>query len=150
MRVFLDSLMREPASRPPARSSLVGFLAVGGAGALAFVGLTSLAMALDGGLTPWVVNTVCYGALIVPVYMLHRRFSFQSDASHGRALPRYMAVQAMALVLAAGFSILLHGLPSMPTPLASTLVIGLTSGVNFLVLRSWAFARSHWAGAEAG
>ena len=99
---------------------------------------------LDTGFADWVVNTACYASLIVPVYLLHRRYSFDSDAPHIQALPRYMAVQAMALVLAAVFSFLVHGVLAMPTLPASTLVIALTSGVNFMVLRSWAFARAQW------
>ena len=146
MSASLESLMREMDRSPaaPAWSGFLGFLCVGGAGAVAFVVLSSLFIGLGTGLADWVVNTLCYGVLIVPVYLLHRRFSFHSDAPHGQALPRYMAVQAMALVLAAAFSVLVHGVPAMPTPAASTVVIVLTSGVNFLVLRSWAFARSHW------
>ena len=72
---------------------------------------------------------------------MHRRFSFQSDVSHWQALPRYMSVQGMALVLAALFSYVVHGVLNLPTVFASMLVITLTSGVNFMVLRSWAFAR---------
>ncbi|WP_323016004.1 GtrA family protein [Devosia sp.] len=147
MSTSLESLMRDMdrSAAPPAWSGFLGFVCVGGAGALAFVALSSLFIGLGTGLADWMVNTLCYGALIVPVYSLHRRFSFHSDAPHGQAMPRYMAVQAMALGLAALFSLLIHGATAMPTPAASTLVIVLTSGVNFLVLRSWAFARSHWA-----
>lgn len=147
MSAALKSLMRD---EPPARGmsplfgSLFGFIAIGGAGAAAFVVLSTLVIWLDTGFADWAVNTACYASLVVPVYLLHRRFSFSSDAPHSQALPRYMAVQAMALVLAAAFSYVVHGVPAMPTVLASMLVIGLTSGVNFMVLRSWAFARSQW------
>ncbi|MNW21468.1 hypothetical protein D3C71_2224120 [compost metagenome] len=50
----------------------------------------------------------------------------------------------MALVLAALFSFVVHGVLGVPTVPASMLVIALTSGVNFAVLRSWAFARAQW------
>ena len=84
-------------------------------------------------------SALCYGVFIVPVYLLHRRFSFGSDAPHRQALPRYAAVQGMAMLLATLFSVIAYGVLSMPTLLASILVVMMTSGVNFVVLRSWAF-----------
>lgn len=148
MSAALQSLMHDvPASRtaPSVLGGLFAFLLVGGAGALGFVVLSTLMISLNTGYADWQVNTACYAATILPVYLLHRRYSFQSDASHFQALPRYLAVQGMALVLAAAFSYVIHGVPSLPTVFASMLVIALTSGVNFMVLRSWAFARAQWA-----
>ena len=46
-----------------------------------------------------------------------------------------------SLLLAALFSFVAYGLLALPTVVASLLVIGLTSGVNFVVLQTWAFAR---------
>ncbi|WEK05131.1 MAG: GtrA family protein [Candidatus Devosia phytovorans] len=147
MSAALQSLMRDAPAARIERSVFAGlfaFLLVGGSGALAFVVLSTMGISLNPGVEAWQVNTVCYALTILPVYLLHRRFSFDSDASHWQALPRYVAVQAMALVLAALFSYVIHGMP-MPTIFASMLVIALTSGVNFMVLRSWAFARSQMA-----
>ena len=147
MSAALQSLMRDvPPSRAraPLFSGLVAFIAIGAAGAAAFVVLSTALIWLDTGIEDWVVNAAAYAALIVPVYALHRRDSFDSDAPHSQALPRYMAVQGMALLLAALFSFVVHGVLAVPTLFASILVIGLTSGVNFMVLRSWAFARAQW------
>jgi putative flippase GtrA len=147
MSAALQSLMRDvPPSRDraPLLGGLFAFIAIGAAGAVAFVVLSTSVIWLDTGFADWVVNTACYASLIVPVYLMHRRFSFDSDAPHSQALPRYMAVQFMALLLAAAFSYVVHGVLAMPTVFASMLVITLTSGVNFVVLRSWAFARAQW------
>ncbi len=147
MSAALQSLMRDvPPSRAraPLFSGLVAFIAIGAAGAAAFVVLSTALIWLDTGIADWVVNAASYAALIVPVYALHRRYSFDSDAPHSQALPRYMAVQGMALLLAALFSFVVHGVLAVPTLFASILVIALTSGVNFMVLRSWAFARAQW------
>ena len=144
MSAALQSLMPDaPRLRAdaPLFGGLFAFLVVGGAGAAAFVVLSTLLIWLGTGFAPWMVNTACYAVLILPVYLLHRRHSFQSDASHWWALPRYVAVQGMAMLLAALFSYVIHGM-SVPTLFASMLVIALTSGVNFMVLRSWAFART--------
>ena len=144
--------MRDVSSGQPAAplfSGLIAFIAIGAAGAAAFVVLSTAMIWLDTGFADWVVNTACYASLIVPVYLLHRRYSFESDAPHGQALPRYMAVQGMALILAALFSFVVHGVLAVPTLPASILVIALTSGVNFMVLRGWAFARTQWVPAVA-
>ncbi|WP_332693773.1 GtrA family protein [Devosia sp.] len=145
MSASLESLMCDvPRSRAPQWGGLIVFIAIGGAGAAAFVVLSTLIIWLDTGIADWVVNTTCYAALIVPVYLLHRLYSFRSDASHWQALPRYLVVQGMALLLAALFSYVIHGVTALPTVVASMLVITLTSGVNFMVLRGWAFARAQW------
>jgi putative flippase GtrA len=134
-------------------TGLLAFVGIGASGALAFVALSTAVIWLNPHAPAWVVSPFCYAATILPVYLLHRRFSFRSNASHRQALPRYVAVQAMALLLTALFSWLVHGQLQLPTLLSSMLVVGLTSGVNFVVLRSWAFAtrRTHApSGAVAG
>lgn len=150
MSAALQSLMRDvPPMRPDAKlfGGLLAFIAIGAAGAASFVVLSTAVIWLGTGFADWMVNTACYAGLIGPIYLLHRRYSFTSDAPHMRALPRYMAVQGMALLLAALFSFVAHGVLAMSTVLASLLVITLTSGVNFMVLRSWAFARAQWSAA---
>ncbi|MET3924383.1 GtrA family protein [Devosia sp. 2618] len=133
------------ARRMPDFGGLFAFIGIGGGAAAAFVVLSTVIISLNTGVADWIVNTGCYAAFIIPVYLLHRRLSFRSNAPHMQALPRYLAVQGMALILAAVFSFTLHGVMNIPALFSSMLVIALTSGVNFLVLRSWAFARAHWS-----
>lgn len=139
----LESLMRESAleaPRNPVALQLLTFLAIGMAAAIGFVGLSSLTISLITFIPNWIVSAVCYALFVVPVYLLHRRFTFASDTPHSHALPRYVAVQVTALALATIFSYIAYGTLGLPAPLAALLVIGLTSGVNFVVLRAWAFA----------
>ena len=146
MSASLQSLMMREVPREapaPLFSGLFAFLGIGVGGAVAFVALSTIMISLNPGLAEWAVSAACYAATILPVYLLHRRFSFGSDASHWQALPRYVAVQGMALLLATVFSFVVHDLLTLPTVLASMLVIGLTSSVNYVLLRSWAFARGH-------
>lgn len=145
MSVSLESLMRESlAARgsPPVLPGILSFLIIGSVAAIAFVGVSSAALALPTGWPKWLVSTLCYGAFIVPVYLLHRRFSFASRAPHLRALPRYLVVQIWGLGLAAGFSWLAYGRFDLPNPVAGLLVVGLTSGLNFVILRLWAFSQT--------
>lgn len=145
MSAALQSLMRDVPQAVPQRGPLGGvfnFIGIGAGGAGAFVVLSTVMMWLDPAAERWMINAACYAATILPVYLMHRRFSFDSDASHVQALPRYLAVQAMALMLAALFSFVINGVFALPTLFASMLVIALTSGVNYVVLRGWAFARN--------
>ena len=145
MSIALESLMRAQPDEARMRSNGGGvlmFIAIGALAALGFVVLsTALIWALPM-VDSWLISTLCYAAFIVPVYLLHRRFTFASNVDHLQALPRYAVVQVMALALATAFSFLLHGTLSLPSLAAAILVITLTSGVNYLVLRSWAFGRS--------
>lgn len=143
MSVSLESLIQQPVVDDrdiSVGTQLLSFLIVGGLGAGGFVALSSLMIRLPLGPPAWIVSTCCYALLILPVYLAHRRFSFRSDAPHTHALPRYVGVQLCGIALASLFSFVCYGVFGMPTLFASLLVIGLTSGVNFVVLRLWAFA----------
>ncbi len=143
MNVALESLMREPPALQPsnhAGGGIVSFLLIGGGAAASFVVLSSVLVALLPMVEAWIVSAACYGAYIVPVYLLHRRFTFASDVGHRQALPRYAAVQGMALLLATLFGYVFHGTMGLPSLPAAALVVAVTSGVNYLVLKGWAFA----------
>ncbi len=143
MSASLESLMSGAVSRGSDSSpmrELLGFLAVGAGGALVFVALSSVIIGLPTGWPAWVVSTLCYAALIGPVYLLHRQFSFRSDMKHRVAFFRYVTVQASALCLAAAFSWLFYAVFHLESWLAAPMVTVVTAGVNFVVLKFWAFA----------
>ncbi|MDR3472505.1 MAG: GtrA family protein [Devosia sp.] len=143
MNPALESLVPDPFIEVDGEQSvfaqLLAFAAVGGSGAVAFVALSTLSIELHTGVANWVVSTLCYALLIVPVYLLHRRFSFRSEAPHRHALPRYVSVQIGALLLASLFSYVTYHLLALQPVWASLIVTGLTSGVSFAVLKLWAF-----------
>jgi putative flippase GtrA len=143
MNAALESLMPDDAGRTFGRGplgDLVAFVLVGGGGLVAYVLLTTALMAMVPAWPRWAIGAGCYAGLILPVYLMHRRFSFQSDARYQVALPRYVAVQTVAVGLAALFSWLFFSVFGVPSFFGSVLVIGLISAVNFVVLRLWAFA----------
>lgn len=140
MSAALASLMPDVPKAPAPSDSILSFILIGGFGSALFVTLSSIAVSLLPGHPEWQVNAACYAMTILPIYLLHRRFSFRSVAAHRQALPRYVTVQLMALGLAALFSFVIYGTLRLPPFAAALLVVALTSGVNFVVLRSWAFA----------
>jgi putative flippase GtrA len=134
-----QTVIAEP--RLPAQlRQLFRFGLVGGSGAVAFVLLSTLAVEARTGAPDWLVSVVSYAGLILPVYLMHRRFSFRSAAPHGQALPRYVAVQAMAVLLAGAVSLGVYAVPGLPTIAAAVLVSGLTAAFTFALLKLWAFA----------
>jgi SAM-dependent methyltransferase len=139
---LLDDRVSEVPVAGPARTGIeiLSFLVIGVVAALGYVALSGFAVAILPVVPRWIVSALCYAAFIVPVYLAHRRFSFQSDVPHFESFPRYLAVQVSALVLAVLFSYLAYAVVGLPTLTASLLVIALTSGVNFVVLKLWAFA----------
>ena len=148
MNAALESLMPDDVGRVPGRSALgdlVAFVLVGAGALLTYVVLTTLLTGLDLPWPRWVTGAACYAGLVLPVYLLHRRFSFRSNARHRVALPRYVAVQTLAVGLAALFSWLFYTVFDMPSFHGSVLVIALVSAVNFAVLRLWAFAERRGA-----
>lgn len=141
--VSLESLIRGadiPADRPSAGASLLAFLIVGGLATGCFMALSTAMIGLGTGVPDWLMSAACYAAMIVPAYLGHRAHSFRSSSPHRVAFPRYVAVQISAVCLAALFSLVCYGAFRFPTPVAAFLVAGLTAGVNFVVLRAWAFA----------
>lgn len=119
---------------------LLSFGLVGGVAALAYTLLTAALIELHTGIPNAVIGTFCYALFIGPVYLAHRRLSFRSGTPHAVALPRYIAVQLSALLLAALFSQLAYSVLDLSSLPGAFLVIVLTSGVNFAVLKLWAFA----------
>jgi putative flippase GtrA/SAM-dependent methyltransferase len=144
MSVSLENLLRtagrDAEGLSPALTQLLAFGVVGVVAAAGYVVLSSALIALGTGVPDWIVSTLCYALFIVPAYLGHRRFSFASETPHGVALPRYIAVQLSALLLAGFFSILFYSFFGFSSFVAGPLVIVLTSGVNFVLLKLWAFA----------
>lgn len=144
MSISPESAM--PASGPAKQSviaEIAAFLVVGGLAALSFVVLSAVLISLDSGVPDWIVSSICYALHVGPVYLAHRRFSFRSQLPHSVALPRYIAVQASAVVLAAIFSFVCYSLLGLEPIIAASVVTLLTSGVNFVLLRVWAFTHRH-------
>ena len=143
MSASLESLMRdslEQTSERPVTAELGWFLGVGGGAAVALAAVTTAMISLRTGVPDWAMTALCYAAFIGPVYLLHRRLSFRSAAAHGQAFPRYAAVQLSAIALVSLFSLICYAVLGGPSMFGSLLVLGLTAGANFALLKLWAFA----------
>ena len=130
----------DESARNPADRSVAEALPVGGTGAVAFIALSSTIIELHTGLPEWLISGLCWAALIGPVYLGHRILSFRSSVPHGQALPRYILVQLCGVTLAALFSFLCYRVLGFSSIVGAALVAVFTAGMNFFVLRLWAFA----------
>jgi putative flippase GtrA len=143
MSVSLQSLTFETAIRrdkPSALYQLMMFLLIGGVAAGAYVWLCTIVAGLGTGAPEWLTNSMCYALFLLPAYLAHRRYSFRSDAPHRHALPRYVTVQVVSIMLTALFSYVSYSVLGMETAAGAFLALILTAGVKFAVLRAWAFA----------
>lgn len=143
MSVSLQSLMFDTAvsrPKPSLLTQLITFLAIGTVAAGAYVWLCTVVASWQTGAPEWLTNSICYTLFLLPAYLAHRRYSFRSDAPHQRALPRYTIVQVVSIVLTALFSYVSYNMLGMETAIGAFVVLCVTAGVKFVVLRAWAFA----------
>ena len=85
------------------------------------------------GLGPTVAAGLCYALGVALSYALNRRWTFASDASHGRDLPRFLLAYGTGLVSTmATITLLLRWLRP---ELAQVLNIGITALVIYASLR---------------
>ncbi len=124
----------------PRWDGLGAFLAIGVGAALFFVMLIGVLASAYPEVPAWELSALGFASLLVPVYLLHRRFAFGSGTAHERTLPRYILVQLATLFAAALFSFVAYGAFGLDNLTAALLVIGVTSVLNFVVLRAWAFS----------
>ena len=119
---------------------LGAFVVIGAGAAALFAVVASALVTAFPDIAPLQIQLLVFASLLVPAYQLHRRFCFPSEMPHVRAVMRYATVQLGVLCLAGFFSQLANGVVGLPHLTTLLLVFGLTVGVNFSVLRTWAFS----------
>lgn len=73
-------------------------------------------------------------------YLGHRRYTFRSAADHGRAVPRFMIVSAIGLLLAGVIPLGLESVAVAGPHVSFVIVTGVVAGVSFLGLRLAVFS----------
>ena len=98
------------------------------------------------GTPPAVTAAICYVLGLTLSYVINRAWSFQSEASHRRDLPRFLFAYAIGFATTVGLIVLLTRW--MPAELAQILNIGLTAMVIYLSLKITGFGKGK-AGPDA-
>lgn len=92
------------------------------------------------GLAPVLTAGLTYVLGVVLSYVLNRAWSFESTASHGRDLPRFLVSYGIGLVATMGFIVVLTRW--LRPEIAQVLNIGLTALVIYTSLRLTGFGQS--------
>lgn len=120
---------------------LIRFAGIGGVcTALQYLILVLLVSFLD--IHPLIASTAGYLLSALLNYQLNRVYTFQSEAAHRHALPRFFAIALVGLILNAvvlGFMVSGLGSHYMLGQIIATVV---TLGWNFLANRTWTFAQA--------
>jgi putative flippase GtrA len=131
--------VRAPRRLPEAARSGVAFVIVGGGAAVIFIVLSTAILSLNTGIPRWLASALCYALLVGPVYLAHHKITFRSQQRHSEALPKYLATQALAVVVSAGMAMPVYHLFHLEPLPGSVLVTVLTSIGSFVVLKLWTF-----------
>lgn len=121
----------------------IKYLAVGVVNTL--VGYGVIFALMWGGLMPELANIVGYGVGFIVSYLLNKRYTFASPASHKKDLPRFGFAMGLAYIAQLGSMSALHRALEMNPYLATIIGSGVHVVVGFFVSRNWAFV-SHKKG----
>lgn len=121
-------------------NELFRFVLVGASVALIYVIMCTFALHRFVQFPKPLVTFVCYCILILPTYLLHHGFSFKSGASHKKALPSYIIVQIIGMILNYIFSHIAFNWFHLPNLMGSAIITALTSITSFIILKLWTFA----------
>jgi putative flippase GtrA len=94
------------------------------------------------GLDAVLASTAGFVASAVVNYLLNRRYTYASTASHAVLVWRFVAVMGVGLMLNALLMRLLHGYLGWHYVLAQVFATAGTLSWNFLAHRQWTFSRS--------
>ena len=129
------------AANLPTATMLAQFVRYTGAGAIGTAAHYAVLVALVQGLQVDAVAASTVGAVVGAGinYALNHRFTFASDASHRRALPRFAAVAAAGIVLNA---LVMAGVLALAGPhylVAQLIATAAVLAAGFLANRAWTF-----------
>ncbi|CAM3291543.1 GtrA family protein [Helicobacter labetoulli] len=121
----------------------VKYLAVGVANT--FVGYGMIFGLMWGGLMPEIANILGYSVGFIVSYLLNKRYTFASPASHKRDLPRFGLTMGLAYIAQLGSMSTLHRVCEINPYVATIIGSGVYVVVGFFVSKNWAFV-SHKKG----
>ena len=114
----------------------IKFIFVGGAGALCyFLGSCLLTYF---GVKPWIASVLMYILLIPNVYLIQRKFVFESKNPNKIEFQKYILVQLMGVFLSAVIPFFMVPFKSSPQTIFIFVVI-FVGFLNYFFQRNWAF-----------
>ncbi len=120
---------------------IMKFGAIGGGAAFFYVLLSNWALGHFNNIAKPIISALCYALFILPVYLLQHRFTFNNEAKHISAFPKYIMVQMLSLAFSYIFGEFALNYLQLPNFIGSVVVIVLTSMGSFIALKIWAFRK---------
>jgi putative flippase GtrA len=123
------------------QTRLFRFLTVGASAALLLFVLSWLLVSL--GLSPFAGSVLAYALTVVVAYSAQRSWTFGGQHDHGRALPRYIALQAGCAVFSGAVSHVSVAYFGMSAFAMSALMTVAASTVSYVLSSLWVFPASN-------
>lgn len=116
------------------------FVTVGLGAAIVYF-LSAMALLRIGIRPAALASLVAYGISGVFSYLGHRLLTFQSDAPHRQALPRFVLVNIAGYLIAVVVPLLLTDVLNWPPLIATVLVCVAVPAMNFILLTMFVFLK---------
>jgi putative flippase GtrA len=119
---------------------IIIFILIGGGAALLTMLLTYLGLNRFPKIPKPIITACVYAFMILPVYFLQHKFSFEGKSNHKDSLPKYIGVQMVSVTISFILSYLFLDILNLPHALGAIIVVATTSIGSFVALKLWAFA----------
>lgn len=118
---------------------IIIFIIIGGGAAAVTMLLTYLGLNNFPQIPKPMITACVYALMILPVYYLQHRFSFDGKTEHKDSLPKYVGVQMVSVAMSFVLSYLFLDLLKLPHAIGSIITVAATSIGSFIALKLWAF-----------
>jgi putative flippase GtrA len=116
---------------------MVKFLVTGGLGAACYL-LLSIVLTMLGVVT-WIASLMVYGTLVPLIYIMQKKFVFESDTPHSVAFPKYLAIQILGISVSGLLPFILGGFSVAPGT-SFVAVVAFITVTNYILQSRWAFS----------
>jgi putative flippase GtrA len=113
-----------------------------GVGCAALYAALAWGLTTIGGMSPVAASVAAYSVAGVASYLGQKLFTFQSDAPHADAAPRFLAVFLVGIAIATAAPLLMTERMHLPPLAAIVFTCGVVPLVNYGVLGSLVFRRA--------
>ena len=114
------------------------FLLAGGFGAACYIVISSILTFI--GVDAWIASVSVYTCLVPIIYLIQKKFVFDSKESHSKTFPIYLTIQLFGIVISALIPFILAKFQINPT-IALLCVVMLITVTNYALQLLWAFKK---------
>jgi len=113
------------------------FLVAGGFGAICYI--TGAYILSAAGVVAWIASSIVFSSMIPIVYVIQKKFVFESDETHVKSFPRYFLIQLIGLGFSAIIPFFFAHLSISPT-VSFLCVVFLAAAISYVLQLRWVFS----------